>query len=563
MALTKAHNRIIANAAANIRDFGAVGNGSTDDSAAFNSSMSYLSAQGGGTLFIPVGDYNLNNVLTPMYSNITIEGEGYGSLLRNFIGGYTNFVSNITWRNFRIIGYRYVWSNADNLLFENISFENYDPTDPASGSSRFCQIVNTSRVRITNCYIKNCQYALFAGDALTGSTVRVNTNIIVEGCTIENTEAYSYPAGLNIADGTEIILKDNIIRNMAASVGTMGYGIYQGDNTAFSCDRMNITGNIIQDCQYGIKIHAASDLVISDNNIDNTITPLFDAISNFGDLDPVTGSVPENVTISGNTVRGDISWRGWFRNVTITGNSVRNAGRGINTYTSSSTQFLEYLTIDGNTITNSDETGIQLQDTRYATISNNTIVDFNLGDHGSQFQQAGITAYTSTNNIYVYDNIMTNQLATGLGKFGVFFHGVGTKDTARKIAYDNIATNINSPSSVMTTPVAGTWEDAEKIYFSATSAGGTMGTVCVDEGTFGTLSGVTGSGTISTPTLTVSSASDMEVGDYITATGAGTHRIQNISGTTITLWTVLTAGVSGVAVQYKAPTFKNFGTIAT
>lgn len=563
MALTKAHNRMIANASANIRDFGAVGNGSTDDSAAFNSAMSYLSAQGGGTLFIPIGDYNLNNVATPFYSNITIEGEGYGSLLRNLIGGFNNFVSNITWRNFRIIGYRYVWSNADNLLFENISFENYDPTAPASGSSRFCQIVNTSRVRITNCYIKNCQYGLFAGDAFTGSTVRVNTNIIVEGCTIENTEAYSYPAGLNIADGTEVILKDNVIRNIAASVGTLGYGIYQGDNTGFSCDRMNITGNLIQDCQYGIKIHAASDLVISDNNIENTLVPAFDAISNFGDLDPVSGGIPENVTISGNTVRGDISWRGWFKNVTITGNAVRNAGRGINTYTSNSGQILEYLTIDGNTITNSDETGIQLQDTIYATISNNTIVNFNLGDNGSPFQQAGITAYTSTNNIYVYDNIMTNQLPTGLGKFGVFFHGVGTKSTARKIAYDNIATNVNTTSSVMTTPVAGTWENAEKVYFSAPSAGGTMGTVCVDEGTFGTLSGVTGSGSISTPTLTVSSASDMQRGDYITVTGAGTHRIQNISGTTITLWTNLTATVSGVAVQYKAPTFKNFGTIAT
>ena len=158
MALTKAHNRMIANAAANIRDFGAVGNGSTDDSAAFNSAISSLAAQGGGTLFIPIGDYNLNNVLTPMSSNITIEGEGYGSLLRNFIGGFYNFVSNITWRNFRIIGYRYVWSNADNLLFENISFENSDPTAPVFGSSRFCQMVNTSRVRITNCYIKNCQY---------------------------------------------------------------------------------------------------------------------------------------------------------------------------------------------------------------------------------------------------------------------------------------------------------------------------------------------------------------------------------------------------------------------
>ncbi|HSI89208.1 MAG TPA: glycosyl hydrolase family 28-related protein [Pyrinomonadaceae bacterium] len=41
----------------NIRDFGAVGNGSTDDTAAFRSAMAVLASNNGGTLTIPDGEY--------------------------------------------------------------------------------------------------------------------------------------------------------------------------------------------------------------------------------------------------------------------------------------------------------------------------------------------------------------------------------------------------------------------------------------------------------------------------------------------------------------------------
>ena len=39
MALTKTHNRMIAGAPVNVRDFGAVGDGITDDSAAFQNAQ--------------------------------------------------------------------------------------------------------------------------------------------------------------------------------------------------------------------------------------------------------------------------------------------------------------------------------------------------------------------------------------------------------------------------------------------------------------------------------------------------------------------------------------------
>ena len=52
----------------NLRDFGAVGDGVTDDGPAFQSALDALALAGGGTLFIPEGKYV---IATPVFKNFT------------------------------------------------------------------------------------------------------------------------------------------------------------------------------------------------------------------------------------------------------------------------------------------------------------------------------------------------------------------------------------------------------------------------------------------------------------------------------------------------------------
>jgi hypothetical protein len=64
----------------NVRDFGAVGNGQTDDTIAVRSALAYIASRNGGTLYFPEGDYAIGNFpgfngLT-LPSNITIRGAG-------------------------------------------------------------------------------------------------------------------------------------------------------------------------------------------------------------------------------------------------------------------------------------------------------------------------------------------------------------------------------------------------------------------------------------------------------------------------------------------------------
>ena len=80
---TGAHGGIVATTDSrlplSVKSFGAVGNGSTDDSTAFASAMTALSTAGGGTLVIPSGTYVINTAFS-VPSNTYIVGMGQPTL---------------------------------------------------------------------------------------------------------------------------------------------------------------------------------------------------------------------------------------------------------------------------------------------------------------------------------------------------------------------------------------------------------------------------------------------------------------------------------------------------
>lgn len=64
----------------NLRDFGAIGDGHTDDTIAFKSAMAFVASRNGGTLTIPEGDYVVSSPVA-LPSGLTIQGSnGLASL---------------------------------------------------------------------------------------------------------------------------------------------------------------------------------------------------------------------------------------------------------------------------------------------------------------------------------------------------------------------------------------------------------------------------------------------------------------------------------------------------
>lgn len=97
MALTKAHNRMISSVAANVKDFGAVGDGVADDTSAINLAL----ASGALDVLVPEGTYLISGTLVvPEFC--TFRGVGYGgsqSVIKQKDGANMNapMIANKAW----------------------------------------------------------------------------------------------------------------------------------------------------------------------------------------------------------------------------------------------------------------------------------------------------------------------------------------------------------------------------------------------------------------------------------------------------------------------------------
>lgn len=59
-----------------VKDFGAVGNGVADDTAAIQAAINYVGSKSGGTILLPAGSYRITSTLSCLYPNILFVGEG-------------------------------------------------------------------------------------------------------------------------------------------------------------------------------------------------------------------------------------------------------------------------------------------------------------------------------------------------------------------------------------------------------------------------------------------------------------------------------------------------------
>lgn len=407
MALTKATYSMIENAPANVRDFGAIGDGTTDDTAAIQSALD----SGTSRVFIPAGSYKITTLLS-VPSDIEVCGEGTASSI--VLGADTvalelNGTSNIHLRDFAIDGQRATYtSNSNNAIFIE------------------WRVTAGSSVRIESVYVHDVAGAGIIGLAAVGTP---SSEVYIENCRVENTGTHGIilqdyisdvvirrntvkASGLGFADrpaitasryGKNVIVSDNICVGSVSALGTSVHGISIDRTENATC-----VGNIISDqIGYGIEIGGVTNGTFQGNSI-NACSRAAIGLSGSETLTlrNVNVSVVGNVC-NANTTQGIYTFMTsgtgvyFHESIVISSNTVN----GTTTSSGIEIGFVNRLTVSNNSVYDSFLSGVYVDNCKEINITGNNLINNNCTaiKNVSSITLVGTTA-TVTSNAHGYSN---------------------------------------------------------------------------------------------------------------------------------------------------------------
>jgi len=320
-----------------VKDFGAVGDGTTNDTAAIQAAFD----SGASQIIYPAGTYLQNAVTIPNTVHI-ISGSG--------------IVKQRTTDTKIFTGSSIVGLVIDGLTIQG----NYTyPQTSVSSNNRGIELISCQYVRIVNCNFKNiqeiaiqltnCDYSTVANNSIylcgrgiyfrgcrrssivnniVDSTILADT-VFTIGISLESTDGHAY--GVN----KEIVVNNNIVRNYINAQGIMAHS---GTDITFS-------NNVVTDPMVCISVNPfnstdiCTNITISSNNVSPSVvvSPTFSYNGNDGIVCQAGGATTDitNVSIVGNTViNANRTWKnvatggiriGYTHDVSIVGNTIYNA----------------------------------------------------------------------------------------------------------------------------------------------------------------------------------------------------------------------------------------------
>lgn len=253
MALTKANNRMIDDSPISVKDYGATGDGSTDDSAAIQAAVD--AAGSGDTVFFPSGTYQIDAEITFNTSGVTFKGNGSGSVLRKDSGSDDEYILRCTGTG-----------TLNNITIDNLRF-----VSQRTSSSGTQALINFDGPTMSNIKITNCSFSA--------------------------PNAYANCIFFKAASGKSIdyvMVADNVIEDTKR----MGFEIINHDNgSSYNASNVTIRDNIFRGCDYiACSVSGAVDNVtVSGNKFISSGTTNY-AVEMVG---------PRAMVVDGNVFSGD------------------------------------------------------------------------------------------------------------------------------------------------------------------------------------------------------------------------------------------------------------------
>jgi parallel beta-helix repeat protein len=505
MALTKAHNRMVEGATANIIDFGADPTGATDSSTAIQAAIN----SSANAIFIPNGNYLISSTIT---ADSLTRKKIYSDRARLFT------TSPLTSGVFRII-------DCTDLELFGVRIEG-----PASGSGittgyekhgiyasgcdglwiRDCEIfkmdgggllvLESVNVRIegNHCYLNESLFDIAYGYA--------STTFIYNKCFIDHNICESANQfGVHVMGvGRNVFITNNHIANKYV----YGIMVYKNTTGANTWSRVVVSGNTVDNISYdtitpsptflggmGIYLQTVERATVTGNVVTNVLQNRPDAASPNRTLAPAAISLNgvSESTCSGNTVLGsgidgidivnvyngnrgttisgntiiDAAWHGIYvnatQNISVTGNSISGKttgtiyGSGISVQ-SHSAQATGQISISSNAIKNGFNTGIVTASGTGTSVDGVSIVGNEITDVVQTYLQTA-----DTNDLTISNNVLRNvSSAQGSGFYGLqlstctnssvtgnVIAGDSTNKFSRGLAITNSTDVVASSNSVM------------------------------------------------------------------------------------------------------------------
>lgn len=384
-----------------VKTYGAVGDGVTDDTAAIESAINSLSSTG-GTVYFPSGTYRCASSLDISHSNITLQGNGWTSII--FHGnGVNNDVIRIA-------------SSKTNVTIRDLAVDGNKANQTTFSVGIKTQGSNDG-LKIINVYVHDTFNS--------GILIEDSQNILIEKCYLKDigktgSDTNFYGVGIDFQQS-----KNWTVRNCTIE-GTLSNGIHSKGTSPYNPINFVIEGNkisgVITDQKSCIHLEDAKDGVINGNNLFDTADATFgiNAIYVKGQTSTYSNCVISNNTAS--NISGVFIENQSGGNV-ITGNRCKSG-----TVTSSQNGIwvgaeAHDTLIVGNTIEQAEEQGIYVNGTNHnVTIANNIIKN-------TQSSGAGIYLFCSSGtkrDIFIYGNQIYDDQGTPTQAYGIQATGGGT-----------------------------------------------------------------------------------------------------------------------------------------
>ncbi len=527
MSLTKVTYSMIDGAPFNVSDYGATGDGATNDVAAIQLAVAAAKSAGGGTLYFPKGSYKVTfpsglsaySSLFALPSNVGVVFETGATMTASAVTGSALFAS--------VFGVDKTALPVSNLRFEGI---NIIQTAAGSGQELGQAITlesgqNSAASSITNVLINGCTFTGF-GSAIyilqrtsTGTATRQVSGVTVtnnfgagnvsfitpdgDGIIIDGNIAYGFkPTPTGSYDAVSIHSGSNIrvTNNDFSYYGEFGVNVRNSPENLCGSSNIVIDGNIIHDItlksvgvyvQSGESVYGVKNVVVSNNtfshntNTNATVGVLVD----FGSA--TFGTPLEKIAISGNTFDGldnsiivQSALPAFITGVSITGNSSYQ--NTVNNGYALQLTVVSDCVVSGNTFTSA-----------YAgAVGDPVNVNY---FYNASFTGNRIDAYTTDVQAIRFNNL-NNVAMSGNEFFGQYsfnnlnntcviegnrFTSAGLVEGRTLISsWDLDETKVNVSSSAV--PSTGTWKVGDIVYAPTPASAGYIGSVCTVAGTPGT-----------------------------------------------------------------------------